>query len=285
MPESPKFLMSTGKNEEALRLKNLLMKLSKTERKPLMDIQILLKKSIVEGLYQIKPLFCRPHLSKLVHVCANAVLILMSLNTLKLWFPQLFQAINDYEFTHNGSSSNMCDMLDTLKTKNATSSICAVNLDNSSVYINAIIIGMTSMLVFGIAGTLVNLLGKKGLTVYMALIAGFCATSLYFAQNSYTVLVLSAIFLSFGAVCGNVLVTITLELFPTPLRAMALSFYFMFARSGSLIGNMVFPTLLTAGCLPPFLFVGAVMFGCAGLTFLYPNTENKALTYVDLKNN
>lgn len=52
----------------------------------------------------------------------------------------------------------------------------------------------------------------------MAIIAGTCATCIYFAQNSDTVLALSSIFLAFAGVCGNVLITITLELFPTNLR-------------------------------------------------------------------
>lgn len=111
------------------------------------------------------------------------------------------------------------------------------NLDNSSVYIKSIIVGFTSILVFSLAGTVINLLGKKKmiglhktnfcmflnpnpifLAVTMAIIAGTCATCIYFAQNSVTVLALSSIFLAFAGVCGNVLITITLELFPTNLR-------------------------------------------------------------------
>lgn len=50
-----------------------------------------------------------------------------SINTLKLWLPQLFQAINDYEYDHDGVSSSMCEMLDSgLRLTNSTSQICEV---------------------------------------------------------------------------------------------------------------------------------------------------------------
>lgn len=32
-------------------------------------------------------------------------------NTLKLWLPQIFTAISNYQQSHNGSTSNLCEML------------------------------------------------------------------------------------------------------------------------------------------------------------------------------
>lgn len=52
----------------------------------------------------------------------------------------------------------------------------------------------------------------------MAVIAGSFSSSIYFAQDSSTVLVLSSMDLAFIGVSENVLSTITLELFPTTLR-------------------------------------------------------------------
>ncbi|XP_018562439.1 synaptic vesicle glycoprotein 2B-like [Anoplophora glabripennis] len=295
MPESPKFLMSTGRNAEALRVFQKIYRINKGKSADTYPIKVLAnemvldrndknsveqkgKKAIIEGLYKIKPLFCPPLLFKLLLVCMNSFIILMSTNTLKLWLPQLFQAINDYEFDHNGASSSMCEMLDSgLKLTNSTSSTCAVNLDNSSVYIRSIIVGFTSILCFSLTGTIINALGKKKLIIAMTLIAGTSASCLYLSPNSETVLALSTIFLALAGVCANVLVTITLEIFPTNLRAMALSLHFMFARTGSIVGNVVFPYLLQTGCAPPFFYIGFLTFGCTLLTMVYPNTENKPL--------
>lgn len=50
-------------------------------------------------------------------------------NTMRFWMPQLLSAANDYQMTHNGSSSNTCDMLaDLTNTDNINSNVteCSV---------------------------------------------------------------------------------------------------------------------------------------------------------------
>lgn len=49
-----------------------------------------------------------------------------SLNPLKLWLPQIFQAISDYQFYHNGTSASLCTMLEDLHPINTTNKICIV---------------------------------------------------------------------------------------------------------------------------------------------------------------
>lgn len=45
--------------------------------------------------------------------------LLCSLNTLRLWLPQIYQAMNDYEYYNNGTAT-FCDMLEGLRHKNGT---------------------------------------------------------------------------------------------------------------------------------------------------------------------
>ncbi|KAJ8928319.1 hypothetical protein NQ314_019131 [Rhamnusium bicolor] len=182
MPESPKFLMSAGRNEEALEVFQKIYKFNTGKPIDTYPIKMLIKETresqasvrykqntntiirgVLEGLHQIKPLFCPPNILRLVHVCFNTFCIMMSTNTLKLWLPQLFQAINDYKFAHDGVSSSMCVMIENLGQKKNESSPCDVNLDNSSVYINSMVVGITQIMTFGVAGILVNMLGKRKL--------------------------------------------------------------------------------------------------------------------------
>ncbi|KAJ8928320.1 hypothetical protein NQ314_019132 [Rhamnusium bicolor] len=281
MPESPKFLMTDGRNEEAIKVfrKIYTVNTGKTADsypiKALIDEHVqngtnakenvlkrTVSKAIVQRLYQMKPLFCPPHILKLLHVSLNACVLLMSYFTLLLWLPQLFQSINDYKFTHNGSSSSICEMISDLTQENtSTASSCVVNLENSEVYINSTIVTVSTVVSYVFAALFVNLLGKKRLTIVMTFISGCCAMSIYFAQNSEALLVLSAIFLSFTVVCTTIIIAITLELFPTNLRSMALSIHLMNARLGSILGNILFPILLRTGCAPPFLFTGSAAIG------------------------
>lgn len=76
---------------------------------------------------------------------------------------------------------------------------------------------------------------------------------------------------------------------------MTVSIAFMSGRLGAVLGNLIFPYLLTSGCLPPFLTIGTLTIGkfyliekrivliilfpkgCTLLALLLPNTDNKAL--------
>ncbi|KAJ8977732.1 hypothetical protein NQ317_019407 [Molorchus minor] len=279
MPESPKFLMSAGRNGKALEVfrkiysintgkapstypvsfvitywdriasdKNT-FRLSIWYRKKIVTTKST-KQALEDGLRQLRPLFGPPNIRKLVLACFNTLVMMMGLNTMKLWLPQLFQTINDYQFSH-GTSSSMCNMLEDLSPKNVSVVSCVVNLDNTSVYINSVVVGSSRIIAFGLAGSIVNLLGKKRILILMAIASGAVSTAIYFAQNSETVLVLSSMNIGFGSVCENVLIAITLELFPTRLRTVALSLHMAFGRVGTIIGNISFPYLLNSGCAPP----------------------------------
>jgi VNT family MFS transporter (synaptic vesicle glycoprotein 2) len=85
--------------------------------------------------------------------------------------------------------------------------------------------------------------------------------SIYFAQNSLTTIILSSFFVSLGSIGINVILAVVVDLFPTTLRTMTVSLTMMTGRSGAMMGNLIFPTLLQLGCAPPFFTVGAVIIG------------------------
>lgn len=35
------------------------------------------KRAVIEGLYKIKPLFCKPHILRLIHACINTFCMMM----------------------------------------------------------------------------------------------------------------------------------------------------------------------------------------------------------------
>jgi VNT family MFS transporter (synaptic vesicle glycoprotein 2) len=129
-----------------------------------------------------------------------------------------------------------------------------------------------------VAGMLINALGKKKLLSkfhlvllfnfitlsfldILGIISGSCAMSIYFAQNSLTTIILSSFFVSLGSIGINVILAVVVDLFPTTLRTMTVSLTMMTGRSGAMLGNLIFPTLLQLGCAPPFFAVGAVIIG------------------------
>lgn len=89
------------------------------------------------------------------------------------------------------------------------------------------------------------------------MIAGSCGISLYWAQDSTATLILAALYISFASLASTTLVGSIVSMFPTSTRTMNVSLAMMFGRSGAIIGNMIFPILMTLGCLPLFGFIGA----------------------------
>ncbi|EEZ98360.2 hypothetical protein TcasGA2_TC000817 [Tribolium castaneum] len=296
MPESPKFLMTVGQNDKALKVFQKIYSVNSRnppETYPIRQLvdEIEVKKNsqskhtthvtanrnkiqaLREGWQQLKPLFFPPHLANIILVCLLQTLFTMSLNTLRLWLPQIFQAINDYKYYHNDSSADLCKMLDMIQPA-STLGECVVNLNNSSVYINTIIISSVSASSYIFAGYFINILGKKKL---MSVLGGSCAFSIYFSTNTAMTVAFASIFIASSSVATNVVLAVCIDLFPTTLRTMTLSLSMMLARSGAMIGNLVFPLLLQTGCAPPFFTIGSLIFVCAFIAMLLPNTDLKAL--------
>jgi VNT family MFS transporter (synaptic vesicle glycoprotein 2) len=97
-----------------------------------------------EGLQQIKPLCFAPHLKHIILVCSIQSLYMLrlvalpgkslqftrqtccSINTLRLWFPQIFQSISDYKYYNNGTTASLCTMLEMLNPSTETNVTCHV---------------------------------------------------------------------------------------------------------------------------------------------------------------
>uniref|UniRef100_A0AAR5QKP3 Major facilitator superfamily (MFS) profile domain-containing protein n=1 Tax=Dendroctonus ponderosae TaxID=77166 RepID=A0AAR5QKP3_DENPD len=298
-PESPKFLMTCGENDKALKVFQKVYSINTGAPADTFPIKQLVdetkldvdmkngshitahrtkQQALKEGWQQMKPLFLQPHLMKIVLACAIFLCVMMSMNMLRLWLPQIFQIMNDYQKTHLGKSASLCTMLSTVSSKNQTTGECVVNTDNAQVYINSIIVGCTSICGNVSAASLIRFIGKKKILTVALITSGISSFSLYFANTPEMATALSSIFIAGGSVSNNVMVSVAVDMFPTTLRTMSISLGMMIGRSGAMSGNFIFPYLLESGCQAPFFVVGGLMFAAAALSFVLPNTDMKPLT-------
>ncbi|XP_045483324.1 synaptic vesicle glycoprotein 2B-like isoform X2 [Harmonia axyridis] len=301
LPESPKFLMTIGRNDEAMKVMRSVYSINTGQPPDTYPIKSLIaekqqeqadsngeykrdsKQALKEGWSQIKPLFIPPLLSNMLLVCGLQMLIMMSLNTLRLWLPQLFQAINDFEYFNNGTSAPLCTMLDMIRPQPRNISAvpdihtCVVNNNNSKVYTNVMIVSTVTVLGYIAAGSLINILGKKTLLFILGTVSGIGGFCLYFAESSNETLIISSIYIAFASICVNVILSVVVDLFPTTLRTMTVSLTMMVGRMGAMSGNLIFPYLLKQGCAPPFVSIGVGILSVAFIGLLLPDTEMKAL--------
>ncbi|XP_017773775.1 PREDICTED: synaptic vesicle glycoprotein 2B-like [Nicrophorus vespilloides] len=290
LPESPKFLMTAGRNEEAMAVFQKVYSMNTGNPPETYPVKALIEETangvetnrlqaFKNGFTHMKPLFLKPHLPRIILVCAIQFGTMLGLNTLRLWLPQLFTAMADYETLHPSQEASICEMLDMVKPNVTETGMgeCFVNYNMDSVYINAIIVASVSILGYSFVGNLLTVLGKKRVLIMLGFICGVLGISIYFAQNSPAMISMSSIMIALAGINTNVILTVIVDLFPTSLRTMAVALSMMTGRLGAMVGNAIFPHLISVGCLPPFLFIGLGTLSSAVLGFLLPKTDMKPL--------
>ncbi|XP_011300580.1 synaptic vesicle glycoprotein 2B isoform X2 [Fopius arisanus] len=298
-PESPRFLLSKGRDDEALEVFRYIYALNTGKNGDTYAVKCVTDESYVKtqettllnkfqgGWLQMKPLFTSPYSYRLILIGMIQFGATIGSNTLRLWMPQLFAMIETYEASHPVGSDeefpSICVMLeqtnttvDTINKHNFINNtiemekICAPVVLNSTVYLNSIVIAVTGVIGYALAGSLINCAGKKKLMMFCFLSAGLCCGILYWAENSGGILGISSVFVALSSIGGAAVTNVIVDNFPTPLRAMAISMMMMMGRIGAVIGNLLFPLLFKLSCLGPFFMIGMACLVCAILVFFIP---------------
>ncbi|XP_061392162.1 organic cation transporter 1-like [Musca vetustissima] len=319
-PESPRFLISQGRNTEALEVFRKMYAANTGKSKDTYPIQELIKeiKQKDEGSLNkiqvatieantkdicnegnpemgtnnvkdatlmdkqpniFKTLCSRQYLGLSIQVCLIEFFIMIGQNTLRLWLPQLFASLNEYEQISNESTS-MCTIFEysvnkTNLMKNSTDE-CVVIITPSS-YTNNIIVGCVGFIIYLAAGTLITAIGNKRIQVIGLTVAGSCGIALYWSSTSLTTLILTSTYSALGSMSASSAIGSSVNLFPTSLRTMIVSLTLMIGRIGSIAGNVVFPIFMSFGCIPPIAMIGIVLYlGCLLCAFL-PNSNKVEL--------
>ncbi|KAF5299450.1 hypothetical protein FQR65_LT01030 [Abscondita terminalis] len=294
MPESPKYLMSMGKNKEALQVFRKVYSVNTGLSPDTYPVRVLVeekpeekntvgdapeKESCAEpfksGWHEITRLFKPPYVAQAILVLIIHFGYLLGLNTLRLWIPQLFIAIYDYDaIDEKPQEFDLCTRLDNLAHSNvASNATCSVNYDNKSVYLYVIICSMAIVGFLLISLAVVAKVSKKKVLVIGGCLSGVTCVAIYFSQNFLTVMILYTVHTGLVYITTNVVIAVVVNVFPTSFRAMAISLTMVSGRVGASVGNIIFPIMLVSGCIYPFGAIGAVIIFVSLLTLLLPDTE------------
>ncbi|KAH0955379.1 hypothetical protein HN011_005460 [Eciton burchellii] len=304
-PESPRFLILKGRHDEALDIFKRIYSLNTGKDPDTYPIKSLQDeysiKSSGENLSdklrtcceQIKPLFLPPNIFKLIVISMIQLSATIGSNSLRLWMPQLFAMIESYKSNLmkdgnriSGLQSSFCYILSHQKsyhvnssrynetTSNATT-ICIQADLNSRVFINSIVIAVTGVIGYTLAGSLITVIGKKKLMAICFVVAAACCASLYWAEDTNGVLGLSSVFVAMSSIGGAAVVNLIVDNFSTCLRTMAVSITMMAGRIGAVIGNLLFPVLFDLWCLGPFIMIGSASLVSAILIVMVPRNRSQ----------
>ncbi|XP_029674988.1 synaptic vesicle glycoprotein 2B-like isoform X2 [Formica exsecta] len=303
-PESPKFLMSQGRNEDALEVFRKIYSMNTGLSKDNYSIHALgdinlnntieqshssksqnNTKSLKTGIQQMKPMCLNPNLLRMLLFVTIQFCGMLCLNTLRLWQPQLFTTIENFNSLNtNITNPSFCEILDistSVKENRTTTLEKMSNCENiviaDSIYIDNIIVSITSSVCIFCASIFVNYLQHKYLSFISYGCALLCSISLIWSTNILIILTLTCLYIGLMSSAFNVTLGATVLLFPTSLRAMAVSMEMMIGRVGAMIGNLIFPILLEYSCIAPIINLTCFNLVCMLLTCFVPSTRKHAV--------
>ncbi|KAK5639200.1 hypothetical protein RI129_011692 [Pyrocoelia pectoralis] len=300
LPESPKFLLSHGRGDEALEIFKKIYKvntgndISEYPVKHLVvdqDINKSLnnpdkppsknkcKNMISDILSNSKQLFLSPILKfTLISITINFTFHI-GYYGLMMWFPELFNRFDEYSRDHPDKTADVCAVTQYVIASGSQQDgkVCSDKIE-SDVFMESLITVAAAIPSNVIAVLGMDRLGRKFFLVFSTVTSGICAACMYLVYNKLQNLAVSAVF-SGVISCGNAaLDCLITEIFPTNLRATGVAISMVAARLGGIIGNIVIATLLDMYCPAPTFIVAALLVGGGLLCLALPNTTREPLS-------
>uniref|UniRef100_A0A2H1VK18 SFRICE_002839 n=1 Tax=Spodoptera frugiperda TaxID=7108 RepID=A0A2H1VK18_SPOFR len=285
LPESPKYLVTqkkydqareilisiykenTGKPADTYPFYNIWKDKNKhsIDEAPERKAEMSIRHQIVEGLYNVKPMFQKPLGVYLAMTCFTNFIIMAMYNVLRLWFPQVSAIVENNPLT---DGQDLCGVIDKytsslkpviLINTTLTDEICVPTKSGHETYINSIILGCVCIIPYVITALLVNRVGKKPLLIGASMISVASSLSLRWASNKIALVSFFSISVAIAQSMISLNQTMTVEMFPTTTRTLAISMIMVIGRIGTLSGNIVFPIMLEVGCAFPFYSISGCM--------------------------
>lgn len=300
LPESPKFLLSQGKMEDALAIfrgiyvtntgksadnypvKELII--DEKLKSELEDVKKPIKNKYKRMIYNIADNSKQLFMSPIVKFTTISITINFTFHIgyygLMMWFPEMFNRFDEYTRAHpDVEEASVCQVTDYVVSMGSHSEtgVCSATIP-STVFLESLITVAAALPANVVAVLFMDKLGRKFFLVFSTMSAGLCSASMYLVTNKLQNLAVSAVFsgvISMGNASLDCLIT---EVFPTNLRATGVAISMVAARLGGIIGNVVIATLLDLYCPAP-TFIVAVLLAGGGLMCLFlPNTTRTALS-------
>ncbi|XP_062536116.1 synaptic vesicle glycoprotein 2B-like [Armigeres subalbatus] len=273
VPESPKFYLAVGKTERAqevlqfcyLKNRKTLLGFAEYQLSPEpgnSDKKLGLLASI---RYQTVPLLKWPVLLYFLVCCLQQMSAFAAYGGLGLWYPELMNQVT--------SSENDLSICAVIKGSGSTATIdtdeVCTGYVNDETFIYILIMAAFGTAFSIIISILLGWVNEKIMTVANLLVAAAAGIALLFTSNRYVMVVLFCTEVTIAGFTMVVINVTAVSIFPTHVRAMAVSLSMMMARLSSFTFSSVVGLIIKDQCEATFyMFSGILIVGALLVVFL-----------------
>ncbi|CAK1578948.1 unnamed protein product [Parnassius mnemosyne] len=272
--ESPKYLLSVGQEEEALKVLKRIHFINKGKTSEFEVKSVTLNEESarnVQGLWasivsQTVPLLKPPLLKNTLILSVMFVLVYFCLNPYMVWLPYIADGIMR-SMERGESNITFCQMLQTsLDASTEQTANCGLNQFAMSMVFG---INLFLAILNSVLSTVIHFCGRKTLLLTIQLTSGVAGLLINVTGNWIISLVLFIIFVS-GVLNFGYLSTFSVDIFPTYVKAMAVCLTLMVGRGSSVLGINILKQLLVNNCEVSFYFFAGLTFVGGLIGFLLP---------------
>ncbi|EDS32608.1 synaptic vesicle protein [Culex quinquefasciatus] len=289
-PESPKFMVNQGDTDRAIEAVQWIHGINSFKKEPALQIKSIVTnantksagstkgfKAIMKLVWdQTAPLFMKPYLVRTVLVCILQFGTYVTAHGMFMFFPGV---VNQIVTAQNAGvdSSTVCEIVHADRPTSSNETVllnCKQTLEETT-YMYTFLADVFYMFGVGLITLVIDTVGRLSVLVFVFALCGISgllvvllaipSISIWF----YLILVLAGFNI-------NVINAAAVDLFPTNLRAMAVSISLMFGRIGSVFGTNINGLLLDSHCEATFWIASIILLVCGVLSFFVPDIHKKA---------
>lgn len=298
LPESPKFLdckgnyqkaqrilrniytINTGRQSEDYPVKSLKRKVlfHDTIAKNSVNGERKIARIVQDVCNQMKLLFQAPFLGLTTLISFITFSNMFSYFGLSLWIPDIFTRFEEYHRQYPNRTLTF-KILNTFETHHTTTPQKYTPEFDFAIFKYTSIIGICSIIGSVLSGWVSGKVSIKLTPSLTMLLAGLSSAFIYFVQSINQFFILATIFQSAMTTANMVIGSITVELYPTNVSAMAFCTAMCIGRIGAIISNLIFGIFMNKQCEIPILLVcifsiiGGILSLCIPSKSIYCNAN------------
>lgn len=298
LPESPKFLWSVGRSDEALNILKRMYEVNTGESQDMYPVKELVQynenaaaivkpvsfkqnnlfDSFVKLLQtQIVPIFRSPLLIRTFMTSFLQFGVFAGSSGMLMWYPAMLNQVSAFLAETNSTSVTVCQAMayktqaiESVSYNMTAGEDCDDSID-TGVFAISIIVGAAFALTYIFIGCTISYTGKKRLLAGLLIVTGTAGIITHFMPTFMLISILSGLFIVGGAGV-TILNTAVVDLFPTQYRSIAMAVSLMVGRTGAMLASQFIGYLLEYSCNALFFLFGGSYIVLGFLALLLPSS-------------